>query len=106
MPEEQRNGIGTAWAVILGVLIAIIVRAVLEGFFRPLFGQRTLHQLYAALPLSGQSLLRIGQLILFLVLLGRFYWGAYRFNQEQPPILGMGVVILNVLGTFTVFAFF
>jgi len=45
-------------------------------------------------------------MVVFLILLARFYWGAYRFNQEHPMDLTTGVAILNMTGTFGLFALF
>lgn len=106
MMGQQRNGLGTAWTVILAVLLVIILRAALESFFSPLIGGRTLRQLYEAWPPSDKTWLRVGQLVVFLMLLARFYGGAYRYNQEQPPTMTMGMTIFNLFGTFGLFSLF
>ena len=106
MPSQRENGIGTAWMVILVVMLTIILRAALENFFPPLISGHTVRQVYEAGWPSPDTNLRVCQFVLFLVLLGRYYWGAYRFNEEQPPVLPVAVIILNMVGTFGLFAFF
>ena len=50
--------------------------------------------------------MRIWQFFGFLLLLARFYWGAYRFNEEQPPAATVPDTLLNLAGTFGLFCLF
>lgn len=104
MTNQARDGMGTATTVILTLLLAIILRAALEGFIAALTAGRTLRQIFG--PPGTETWLRTWQFIVFLILLARFYGGAYRFNQEQPPSLTTPMVLLNLVGTFLLFCLF
>lgn len=105
---EDRKEFGAAGIVMLGILLVIILRAALEGFFPPLFGGRNIRELISAWPPSGVTNLRVGQFVVFLLLLARFYGGAYRFNQEQPKQLPRNTLldIINLVFTFVLFCCF
>lgn len=109
MAAEEKSEIGTVpnlGNLVLAILIVIILRAALESFFPPLIDKRSLQTLIDAWPPQPITTLRIFQFFIFLVLLARFYWGAYRFNQEEPPAQRKGATFLNVVGTFGLFCLF
>jgi hypothetical protein len=92
---------GTAAIVTLALLLAIILKGLVESFFVPLTAHRALRDLLG--PPKTETYLRSWQFLVFLVLLGRFYWGAYRFNQEQPPAQNFVDGLLNMTGTVILF---
>lgn len=92
--------------IILGVMLTLILRSTLDVFFSPLLKDRTLTDLFNLWPPSAEAWLQTSQFLIFLILLGRFYWGAYRFNEEQPPDLQWKYAVLNLVGTFFLFCFF
>lgn len=104
-----KRGIEFAGIVMLGILLVIILRGVLASFFPPLLGDSSLKQLLQSWPPENITWIRAGQFIVFLVLLARFYGGAYRFNQEHahdPQNNSIFGTILNVVGTFGLFSLF
>lgn len=104
MNDQQVNGMSTATTVILALLLAIILRVLLESFFIPLTSGRTLREFFATGSPATETWLRTWQFGIFLVLLARFYGGAFRFNAEQPPGATMVDAALNLVGTFALFS--
>lgn len=105
---EDRKEFGTAGIVLLGILLVIILRAALESFFPPLFEDRNLRELISAWPPSGVTVLRVGQFVVFVLLLARFYGGAYRIHQEKSarPSSDTILDIINIIFTFILFCSF
>lgn len=102
---SQRQPI-TGVTVILSILLALILRSALETYFRSLIGTQTLLELCKNWPPTWESWVRTSQFVVFLVLLTRFYFGAYRINEEQmQPLKAMDAGI-NLLGSFGLFMFF
>ena len=106
MEDKGRNDLGVAPTLILAVLIAIILKGTLDSFFPALIAGRSLRELYEAWPPTRKTWLRGAQLFVFLILLARFYWGAFRYNQEHAMGKTVGVIIVNLLGTFGLFSLF
>ena len=109
MANEEQRGIDVAWTVVMAIFLVIIMRAALENFFPPLLLNRGLHELWKAWPPEGRTILRTGQLVVFFILLARFYGGAYRYNNEHrqgPHVSTVTGKIINLVGTFLLFLLF
>jgi hypothetical protein len=106
MNNQQVNSMSLAATVILALLLTIILRVSLESFFIPLTSGRTLREFFGAGAPATETWLRTWQFAIFLVLLARFYGGAFRFNAEQPPEARIADAILNLAGTFALFSLF
>ncbi len=104
--HRQNGGMSAVSIVILTILLAIILRASLEAVVPPLISGRNLRKLFEAWPPAEETLLRLGQFFVFLILLARFYGGAYRFNEAQHPGSTVSALLLNVGGTFGLFSLF
>jgi hypothetical protein len=88
------DGFGT---VALGVLFSLTFGEALERGLSRIAGVPTIEQAKAAfLAAPGRHLAALFQLLAFLLTLGRFYGGAYRFCADAPTTRGLWPALWNI----------
>ena len=100
MDETGKRGAGIqdAWTVILGILLGFSLTIALRTFFGHLFSEKDLAELIE-FPWAYETIVRWAQFFTFLVLIGRFFGGAYRYHQELAKLDNETTKRGNVWGT-------
>jgi hypothetical protein len=92
-------------AAFVQILLALVVGAGFEHFFKPWEGIQDFgtiqHRLFS--PLHGVV---FGQLLVFLLCVVRFFWGVYRYNDETPESDAIVHFVLGMVGAILVFGAF
>ena len=101
----------SVFAVVQGLLLALIMRAAFENSFVVFFENLSLRQIIEQDFPNGPTILQISQITIFFVMLARFYAGAYQFNLLRSHELNSAdenalSVIINLCGTFFVITCF
>lgn len=84
--------------VVVSIMLALIVKAALEAAFKPLIVQ--------GLAWSTISYLSWGQVIVFFVMILRFYLGAIRYVNAEPANVAFLVRVVNFVFAFLLFCVF
>ena len=92
----------------VGVLIGLILKTSLDTLARDATGYNGVQALVVAIIDRGWfSLIILGQLLLFLFTLVRFYLGSFRYHQKEPEIMtSPNGMIIDLVGAFGVFISF
>jgi hypothetical protein len=109
-PEKKESGLTLKGVsnFLIGILLALTIKVTLETTFRDL-GQY--NDLIEAVTTGvwgdfRRKVLILFQFPVFIFTLLRFYWGAYRCNNEMPESQTKGGLAINVLGAFLLFGGF
>lgn len=93
--------------VFTGILLALILKSTLDVFFKNVAVYASIWALFrAAMSHAASNLLDAFQLVVFMVMTTRFYWGTYRYNEEAPQSEGTPQLILGLIGAVLVFSSF
>jgi len=91
-----------------GIILGLTIKVAFEGTFKDL-GQYNEWIEAVTIGVWGdlqRKLLVLFQFLVFLFTLLRFYWGAYRYNNEAPESQTRQELTINVVGAFLLFGGF
>ncbi len=93
--------------VFTGILLALIITTVLDVFFRNISSYRSTGVLMHVLISHAEiACLDLFQLLVFVLVTTRFYWGTFRYNEEVPESRGTPQMVFGLAGAILVFASF
>src|SRR5207253_6625330 len=106
--DEQEKGIAkAAGSLFIGILLALALKATLDTFFKDASAYAAIGDAWNSIKANvPRTLILLGQLLVFLFTLVRFYWGSLRYYEETPNTQGTAEVALGLGGAIFLFSSF
>lgn len=106
--DKSTNGVAKqTGGALTAILLALILKSTLDAFFGRVNGYNSGTDLVKAIDADlAWSFLVLGQLIVFVFSVTRFYWGSIRYHEEAPEDKDTPHLVVGLVGAILVFATF